>query len=91
MTAKEMFEKLGFKREKNEGDIYYYKGNSRFKKEYIAFRKIEKTICLYNYYTPHGNDIENIQFYTNGFELFKAINKQVEELGWLRGEDNGDN
>ena len=88
MSAKEMFEKLGFKREENEWRIYYYKGDSQFKTEIISFHKIEKNISLYNYYTPHGNDIENIQYYTNGFELFKAINKQVEELGWLRGEDN---
>ena len=69
MTAKEMFEELGYELMYNVAfDIVYY--NSRYD-TYIYFIKPRKHIEFTNEITV---------------EELRAINKQVEELGWL-GED----
>ncbi len=96
MTAKEMFEKLGYEYSYYEGFIEYVKGEPipdrintiyvKFTK--ISFNKLEKEMAIYDYnkdalclnYIPKKS--------TNGCFVFtnkelQAINKQVEELGWL--------
>lgn len=80
MTAKEMFEELGYlENGSNEWDLTYTK-NIKSNQFYtspitINFRKMnDDTIEKYDAY---GNSVP-----INLLEL-KAINKQVEELGWL--------
>lgn len=71
-TAKEMFEELGYIKDENP----------RFGSE-ISYVKYCKDGCC---------RINDLIFYKNGFDcddclitykLLQAINKQVEELGWL--------
>lgn len=72
MTAKEMFEELEFECKKTDFSITYYKEFRDYDDESytldIDFRLIEK------------------KFFSDfdiNMPLLKAINKQVEELGWL--------
>ena len=70
MTAKEMFEELGYEQEMKNNVIYY------FKKIHI----------------PKSDIVYSINFIVEKKEIFisknidmqelKAINKQIEELGW---------
>lgn len=70
MTAKEMFEALGYEQEIKNNVIYY-------------FKKID---------IPKSHIVYSINFIIDTKEIFiskninlnelKAINKQVEELGW---------
>ena len=86
MNAKEMFEKLGYKLEYDYEEIKKYKKTIRnghkidFIK-YIAFYK-SKVFC----YTESKNKID---YYAEGFDIqeLQAINKQVEELGWLGNKE----
>ena len=76
MSAKEMFEKLGYK--ETENDIYflkYYKICKLHHDKEIKFHKLDKTFCVKDDYGTlyRWIDLEELQ----------AINKQVEELGWL--------
>ncbi len=71
MSAKEMFEKLGYELIHNVlYEMEYY--NSRYD-TYIWFYKTRKSIEMSNEF-----NLEELQ----------AINKQVEELGWLGSDDN---
>lgn len=64
MTAREMFEKLGFTLEVDVKEYTKYKnGNCS-----IVFDKLTKEVLT-------------LIFYIN-MQVLKAINKQVEELGW---------
>ena len=80
MTAKEMFEELGFIEEQSpmyENCIWYKTNDNYFNRE-IKFYKKDKLI--YNNLIYGG-------FQMNGScpiypKLLQAINKQVEELGW---------
>lgn len=75
MSAKEMFEELGYK--ETENDIYflkYYKSCKLDKDKEIKFHKIDKTLTV-----KTDNDIR--YRWINMKEL-QVINKQVEELGW---------
>lgn len=74
MNAREMFEKMGYKRgvdidlilysKRFEGTNYYFG---------IIFDLIEKIICIDTNF--EGTEIDDV--------LLKAIDKQAEELGWL--------
>lgn len=64
MTAKEMFEKLGYEEDFHFTYIKYY---NKKEDRYIWFYQETETI--------------EIQFDIT-MELLKAINKQIEELGW---------
>lgn len=70
-SAKEMFEELGFEYKKSDFSITYYKEFRDYDDECyildIAFRLFEQEIS-----TDFSIDMR----------LLKAINKQVEELGW---------
>jgi hypothetical protein len=74
MSAKEMFEKLGYKK-RNESN-YYTSAVLIYDKEF--YRSIyfdnDKTIDA-------SGEILTMN-------LLQAINKQVEELGWLGSDDN---
>lgn len=80
MTAKEMFKKLGYEID----DCTNFKGMAQ---------------CInYQVIQPYGNIFKEITFYFDTKEiewdnviltmpLLQAINKQVEELGWLDKEE----
>ena len=77
MTAKDMFEELGYKQEKYElktcngkKDILRYKDSCCYKS--ISFQLNDKyfsTSCINEHYE----------------KVLQAINKQCEELGWIDG------
>ena len=78
-TAKEMFEELGYELVFDEEDGKYYKK----KNKRIEITKGHSDVYIDVYYYKNED-----RFYTfiDGKEL-QAINKQVEELNWLKGED----
>lgn len=76
MSAREMFEKLGYKQVENNANYIGYKY------EFSDGSSIYSTI---RFYLPQ----QEIEFYYNddilnsiGVEELKAINKQIEELHW---------
>ena len=79
MTAKEMFEKLGY--ELKQGvDFLLYVLESKENPDiqyYIEFETDIKTIIID---TNHKNFVNDITL-----KELQAINKQVEELGWNEG------
>ena len=83
MSAKEMFEELGYVQEKGD-KIYitYYNGDFKNKQrcdKQITFDLEDKSFIAYSPYNL--NDYEDCSIFINIEEL-KAINKQVSELGW---------
>lgn len=77
MTAREMFEELGYQRnEENEKIIYLIETKGSFYYQEIIFNLLQKVIVI------DGNFLE-VAIETN---LLKAINKQANELGWLEEE-----
>lgn len=86
MTAKEMFEKLGY-----EQELIY---DLEFKKRLIAIRYKRKKYIIIDFdlldgdFVKYGKIWEVISSCSITIEELQAINKQVEELGWLRGENN---
>lgn len=82
MTAKEMFEELGYeikeKTSRYSRYLRYLKKDSEYGSgAYIEFDLVNKKIRLYTK-TPNYN---NNPRYAD-FNEFQAINKQIEELGW---------
>lgn len=74
MTAREMFEKLGYQRNvENEKIIYIIETKGSFYYQEIIFNLVKKIIVI------DGNFLE-VAIENN---LLKAINKQCEELGWI--------
>lgn len=77
MTASEMFERLGYKRNVESKKLIYTKNlKGMFRYIEITFDLTEKEIELY----------DDHEAYTVNNALLKAIDKQVEELGWLEEE-----
>lgn len=73
-----MFEKLGYKRFENDYWVYYFKEtNTSYFASRVTFIKNEKTFGIEKF---SANEIltKNITV-----KELQAINKQVEELGWL--------
>lgn len=80
MTAKEMFEKLGYTRKLDSEKLIYTKYlNCRFIlcESEITFVLTEKEVELSDFYA----DFTKAYMINNA--LLKAIYKQAEELGWL--------
>lgn len=74
MTAREMFEELGYQRNaENEKIIYIIETKDSFYYQEIIFNLVKKIIVI------DGNFLEVAIENT----LLKAINKQCEELGWI--------
>lgn len=74
MTASEMFKKLGYKRNvENKKIIYFLELEGTFYYDEITFDLLEKEILIDT----------NFEVTSIGDYLLKAIDKQVEELGWL--------
>ena len=77
MSAKEMFKKLGYKRKRKGYDrnyMAYCKDNLEIK---IIFDLEEKTFLKKYRYGSMSIKLDEL----------KAINKQIEELGWLDKEE----
>ena len=74
MSAKEMFEKLGYQRNvENKKIIYFLELEGTFYYDEITFDLLEKEILIDT----------NFEVMSIGDYLLKAIDKQAEELGWL--------
>ena len=74
MTAREMFEELGYQRnEENEKIIYLIETKGSFYYQEIIFNLVKKIILI------DGNFLE-VAIENN---LLKAIDKQAKELGWI--------
>lgn len=71
MTAKEMFEKYGYKKIQDDVNWLIYSFDNKFK---IMFYKPQQNFSI--------ECLENI-YNTIDMEELKVINKQCEELGWL--------
>ncbi len=77
-SAREMFEELGYKlKYKNRYEIEYikpYEDNNYVPKEFACFYRIKINVVW--------KTISKVGSYIS-FSEHKAINKQLEELGWL--------
>ncbi len=94
MTAKELFKKLGWEynivdnvRNYGHVDIYTKYSNNvieyrrdGYEKEVIRFYTNEKVV---EYYSNGYEFEEYIYLEGQDFKIIQAINKQIEELGWL--------
>lgn len=77
MTAREMFEKLGYTRNLDSKKIIYAKElKGMFRYLEITFDLTEKEVELY----------DDHEAYTINNALLKAIQQQLKELGWLEEE-----
>ena len=81
MSAKEMFEKLDYSWKEESSYIsftkVYWKHWIFKSKTTICFWKLFQNVSIYE---PSGIDLS--------LDELQAINKQVEELGWLGSDDN---
>lgn len=77
ITAKEMFEKLGYR---------YYKGVGIIKVDEVwknGFGEIVSSLVVEFDIREKWFKSRNLKFGRKiGVEIYKAINKQIEELGW---------
>ena len=80
MSAKEMFEKLGYEQRFDCMGLYYYKFSPATDSKNLSGRDWENKIRFYDRYVYSDKYIS--------IQLLQAINKQVEELGWLGSDDN---
>lgn len=78
MSAKEMFEKLGY-----SGVNYYF--TRRLTQNSAEAIDIDKENRKVNKSIITANTEKTCKFYT--FEEIQAINKQIEELGWNNGNN----
>jgi hypothetical protein len=77
MNAKEMFKKLGYiELEKSNSYVVYNKFLAQEERYIIEFHNNDKTFSKYK------NRYGNIRDLFINFDEFKAIQKQIEELGW---------
>ena len=75
MSAKEMFEKLGFEQERCDNLYITYVIYDNKNDYSICFRLSNKDIDIVN--NTFNREYEYLKM-----PILKAINKQVEELGW---------
>lgn len=91
MTAQEMFESMGFKKEKFDYfglDRFIYKKPIVYEEEYlytfvVLFDKEQKVTAVYHDEYSENYDLCYDEPPAVDMELLKAINKQCKELGWL--------
>ena len=77
MTAREMFEKLGYEYTEDNYFIFYQENTNKPVQYKIHFCKLEECVEL----MPQIDG--RLHYFTRlNKKLLKAINKQVEELGW---------
>ena len=81
MSAKEMFEELGYEFDITEYDEFKPDFNYVDKNDNVIYFDLEdKELC----FIPVNKQL----IIRNPLELLQAINKQIEELGWLGSDDN---
>ena len=79
MTAKEMFENLGYQKIRDSENSLIYDKADILHYYQILFNKNDKTVFIkYNHL-----DVTYTTFFPVDIKLFLAIQKQLEELGWL--------
>ena len=77
MSSKEMFEELGYEYYEDDGFNCYVKEKGKLiEPDYISFDRLER-----KFFVSRNSKYDNGT--TINIPLLKAINKQVEELGWL--------
>ena len=78
MTAKEFFEEIGFLLDEVTEDYIVYACRSKEEACYVGFQLKKKYyMCFYNSEdNPYSQPLEIT------YKLHRAINKQIEELGW---------
>lgn len=81
MTAKEMFEKLGYKQVKKSENSVRYEGQPTMIGAYEFYIEIWKREELDDFLVRKATILKEYVSNIWGEEL-QAINKQVEELGW---------
>lgn len=85
MNAKEMFEELGYEICRNDDEVIVYSAKKFISEtNYIKIKKIEKEIDCY---ILSDSPFEPTKDLAITFKELKAINKQVEELGWLDNDN----
>lgn len=84
-TAKQMFEELGYEVEERQDYINYFKESGADVLTEITFNKEYNYIRMYSYDSVVERQVFAI--YVTPEEL-QAINKQVEEFGWGKEEEN---
>lgn len=78
-SAKEMFEELGYQKVRDSENSLIYDKADIFHYYQILFNKNDKTVSIkYNHL-----DVTYTTFFPVDIKLFMAIQKQLEELGWL--------
>lgn len=85
MTAEEMFEKLGYTKYTKDitGDRLYRDIVYRNQNFFVEFSAIKQTVVAKRMTINWGNAV-NYQAIEVDVALFQAIQKQLEELGWLK-------
>lgn len=73
-TADEMFEEMGYEKQYKNEDIYYHM-DADLKDNYIVFETGYKSFAKISCYHDAGD-------FT--MQELQAINKKVEELGWIK-------
>ena len=76
MTAEEMFKKLGYINIYRDEAYIKYEDKKSFTSVLITFYPIRQTFKI------ELLDENGVYIYDISIELLRAINKQVEELGW---------
>jgi len=81
MSAKEMFEKLGYEIDiENDTEILYKMKWEISSTYYVSFGLINKRIECF--YFASDSPFTPTESFEVDLDLLQAINKQVEELGW---------
>lgn len=86
MSAKEMFEELGYEQEEYKDKIAYHLEQVVLGQKNCFGVSFDKDFKSYHTYA-YGWFENGTPFDTNlciDIKLHKAINKQIEELGWLK-------
>lgn len=76
LSAKEMFEELGYEYYEDDGfECYKKEKRELIEPDYVSFNRLEREVFM-------SNDSKNGNGVTVDMKLLQAINKQIEELHW---------
>lgn len=76
MNAEEMFKELGYTKQFNKKDVIYFQKLNILSSLGVVFTEEIKEVYAYQNYKGRHDALEL------DMKLLKAINKQIEELGW---------
>lgn len=77
MNAREKFKELGFEQIRNDGCFIKYKKADKGIDKIITFS------IMFRYFDSKYGDYQFTAPYEFDIDTLKAVNKQVEELGWI--------